>query len=105
MRTRRSRMEICARILETILEEEGALTKTYVMYRANISFKQLQKYLSLLLELEMIRIARKENSAFYEATEKGKLFLESFKTAKGLMTVKEKEKARAFIRGPGEEAH
>lgn len=87
MRIRRSKLEICAKILGSIAEEERAIAKTQIMYRANLSYSQLQNYLSLLLELDLIKEVKQENRVTYEITEKGKLLLGSYRKVKELMTV------------------
>jgi len=77
MRIRRSRLDIYAEILE-VISTRRAITKTHISYHANLSFRQVQKYLSFLLEWGLIREVKLENRSTYEITEKGKLFLESF---------------------------
>ena len=89
MRIRRSKSAIFARILGCI-EEERLFTKTRLMYRANLSFAQLQEYLSLLLELELVREVKEEDGTFYEITVKGKRFLEAFRKMKELTTIQNK---------------
>jgi predicted transcriptional regulator len=86
MRTRRAKLEICAKILETIATER-TITKTHIMYRANVSFRQLQKYLALLVELALIKEVERENRTTYEITERGKLLLEHYRKVKELMTI------------------
>jgi len=87
MRIRRSNLDICATILGCIAEGGRAIAKTQIMYRANISFSQLQNYLSLLLELDLIKELKQEDRVTYEITEKGKLLLQSYRKVKELMTV------------------
>ncbi|KPV64454.1 MAG: hypothetical protein AOA66_0145 [Candidatus Bathyarchaeota archaeon BA2] len=90
MRIRRSNLDICATILDTIAKEERAIAKTQIMYRANISFSQLQNYLSLLLELDLIKELKQEDRVTYEVTEKGKVLLKSYQKVKELMTTTRK---------------
>lgn len=90
-------MEIFARILASIAGEQRALTKTHIMYRANLSFRQLQNYLPLLLELDLIKEVKEENRVTYEIAEKGKLFLKAHRALKELTTIKE-ERAQ-LLRG------
>jgi predicted transcriptional regulator len=87
MRIRRSNLDICATILGSIAEGGRALAKTQIMYQANISFSQLQNYLSLLLKLDLIKELKQEDRVTYEITEKGKLLLQSYRKVKELMTV------------------
>lgn len=88
MRNRRSKLGILSEIL-AIAGEERAISKTHIMYRANISFRQLQSYLSLLLELELMKEIREEKRVTYVITEKGKLFLELYRDIERLTTIPE----------------
>jgi predicted transcriptional regulator len=73
---RRDRLYIMAEILEVTLE--GAL-KTQVMYRANLSFAQLNQYLTLLLDIKLLERKENKEKTVYKTTTKGMHFLESYK--------------------------
>ena len=73
---RRDRLSIIAEVLEVSLE--GAL-KTQVMYRANLSFAQLNNYLSLMLDINLLKLEKNGQKAVYKTTSKGMRFLESYK--------------------------
>ncbi|MGD8546067.1 MAG: winged helix-turn-helix domain-containing protein [Candidatus Bathyarchaeota archaeon] len=76
----RGRFDIIADILEASAEEE--VRKTHIMYRCNLSFKQLTSYLGFLLEKGLLHnvIENKEsNSDSFEITDKGKRFLKAYK--------------------------
>jgi predicted transcriptional regulator len=73
---RRDRLHIMAEILQITLE--GAL-KTQVMYKANLSFAQLNQYLSLLLNLKLLELKENSEKAIYKTTTKGMRFLEGYK--------------------------
>jgi len=67
MQHRRSSIEVIADILR--LGEAG---KTEIMYSANMSFRQLQKYLSFLLQLGLITKVEVGNPIItYRVTKKG----------------------------------
>ncbi len=75
MKSRRSSIEIIADILK--VGEHGA-RKTEIMYRANTSYSQVQKYLGLLLANDCIDQFTLDNSHFnYRVTEKGSDLLKS----------------------------
>jgi predicted transcriptional regulator len=84
MPIRRSHLEVCAQILEAI-ETAKIITKTHIMYRANISFSQLKHYMPMLLNLDLIREHRQGNQTVYEITEKGKLLLFHYHKVKELL--------------------
>ena len=86
-RKRRDRLYIMAEILEVTLD--GVL-KTQVMYKANLSFAQLNEYLKLLLDLKLIEAYNSDEKKFYKTTPKGLRYLQSYREIRELLK-KEKE--------------
>ena len=80
----RGSLEIIADILEA---SKGKARKTYFMYRCNLSFKQLENYLNLLLKRGLISAVEDDNNdaILFKITEKGERFLETYKGLQGLM--------------------
>jgi predicted transcriptional regulator len=76
---RRSRIDITADILR--LANEG-VRKTRIMYRCNLSYYQLQAYLKLLMDMELLV----SQSDLFKTTAKGLEFLEAYGTLTTLMT-------------------
>ena len=70
----RKELEIIKDILESVLLC-GGLTKTFIMYRAYLSYKSLTKYLDKLLRAKLLM---KDGSKYY-LTDKGKVFLKIYK--------------------------
>ena len=78
-------MDIIANILYV---SDGGAKKTHVMYKCNLSFRQLHTYLDLLIDRRLLRKVEKgENSRqeLYETTSKGKAFLKGYKNIKALL--------------------
>ena len=73
----RTRIEILASILN--VSHNGAL-KTHIMYKANLSHRQLEKYLGFLLEQGMVAKVTDEyyDATTYQITEKGIEFLRDY---------------------------
>ena len=71
----RDRLYIIAEILE--IAKNGAL-KTRIMYRANLSFTQLNDYLGFMLETHLLEKIRRNGKDIYKSTEKGLDFLERY---------------------------
>jgi len=63
---------------------EGTL-KTQIMYRANLSFAQLNEYLSLLLELNLLEAVVANGKTIYKTSEKGLRYLESYREIRELL--------------------
>jgi predicted transcriptional regulator len=81
----RSRPEIVARILEIASKE---VLKTHIMYKANLSHRQLESYLRFLLENGFIQeIKNGSDRTTYAATEKGADFLKEFSHVSNYMSL------------------
>jgi predicted transcriptional regulator len=90
---RRSEVEIICDILETCLD--GAV-KTSVVYRANLNFTRLNKYMNMLLGLGYISLSvvcgegnKNDMRIGYCTTEQGKGFLAKFVNMQKLSHVNE----------------
>lgn len=70
---RRDKLCIIAEILE--IAKEGSL-KTQIMYRANLSFTQLNDYLKFMLKTTLLKKFAERGKVMYAATEKGLDFLQ-----------------------------
>jgi predicted transcriptional regulator len=70
---RRDKLCIIAEILE--IAKDGTL-KTQIMYRANLSFAQLNDYLKFMLKLKLIQKLTEQGKEVYVATAKGLDFLQ-----------------------------
>ena len=75
-RKRRDRLYIMAEILN--VAKDGVL-KTQIMYRANLSFAQLNNYLSLLTDLKLLNENSSDRKTMYKTTKKGAKFMENYK--------------------------
>jgi len=72
-----------AKILE--IARDGAL-KTPIMYKANLSFTQLNKYLSYLLEAKLlVETVTKGDETIYKTTDKGLKYLQGYMTIRDLL--------------------
>jgi len=68
---RRDGVEICADLLHTA---RGGARKTQLVYRVNLNFKVVNRYLSVLLRNGLMVV----DPPFYSSTEKGEEFLRLF---------------------------
>ncbi len=69
---RRTRLEIVSDILELALR---GTRKTHIMYRSNLSFEQLEKYLDLLLAKALLEVKVNDVGKVYQTTRKGEELL------------------------------
>jgi len=86
----RDRLSIVAEILDITLH--GSL-KTQIMYRANLSFAQLNDYLSLLLRCNLVEKVETKEKTFFETTQKGIWFLKAHGEINRLLTPESFEEA------------
>ena len=70
----RNRVQIIASILEAA--NDGNTTKTKIMYKAFLSYSQLEEYLPILVENELLKFY--ENHSIFHNTEKGRQFIEIY---------------------------
>jgi predicted transcriptional regulator len=76
---KRSDIDIISDILN---EAHKGARKTRIMYRCNLSHRQLQAYLKLLLSMGLLA----SRSDLFQTTAKGHKFVEAYRTLKALMT-------------------
>jgi predicted transcriptional regulator len=92
---RRDKLSIIAEILE--IAKDGTL-KTQIMYKANLSFAQLNDYLKFMLKVGLLNKLRANGKNVYMATEKGIDFLQRHAELTELL--KEKEKSKNGVKIP-----
>jgi len=84
---RRDRHEIVAEILKTAV---NGRIKTHIMYRAKLSYSQINEYLPLLVErgfLENVKVTKSgQRSTIYKTTSKGLEFIENLESLNKLWT-------------------
>jgi len=85
-RKHRDRLCVMAEILGIAMN--GAL-KTPIMYKANLSFAQLNEYLPLLLEIGLLRNVNNGGKTVYKTTAKGLHYIQRHKEITALLTENE----------------
>jgi len=79
---RRDRLYIIAEILN--IAKSGCL-KTQIMYRANLSFAQLNEYLTFLTKIHLITIKNENKRTVYKTSTKGNRYLEKYEDIADLL--------------------
>jgi predicted transcriptional regulator len=72
---KRSAVNLMVDILKIALKGAG---KTEIVYKANLNFKQVRKYLDFLLEKGLIAVSSNKRKK-YRTTEKGKAFIKRYR--------------------------
>lgn len=81
----RGHLDIIADILNA---SGGGVKKTYLMYKCNLSFRQLKQYSGFLMNKGLLYLnSQQENSphGLFEVTDKGKQFLRAYRGLMALM--------------------
>jgi predicted transcriptional regulator len=94
---RRDKLFIMAEILD--IAREGSL-KTQIMYRANLSFTQLNDYLNFMLRISLLEKILENDRETYKATEKGVDFLQRYREITELLKTEDDNNGKNGIRIP-----
>jgi len=73
---KRDKLYVISEILE--IAKDGTL-KTQIMYRANLSFSQLNDYLKFMLKINFLKKIVENDKEIYRVTEKGLNFLQRYR--------------------------
>ena len=82
----RGRLDIIAHILASAV---GGVRKTSIMYKCNLSFKQLEGYVGFLLTKQLLKTFTRVESApsqLFETTARGMDFLRAYRNLDALMS-------------------
>lgn len=94
---RRDKLYIIAEILD--ISKEGSL-KTQIMYRANLSFTQLNDYLRFMLRISLLEKILVNDKDTYRATAKGLDFLQRYNEITELIKSEEESNGKNGIKIP-----
>ncbi|MCS7387072.1 MAG: winged helix-turn-helix domain-containing protein [archaeon GB-1867-005] len=86
---RRSRFEIYLDILEAVAE--GNKKPTHIMYRANLSWIRLKKYLNFLISRGLLRQSTNASTCTFSLTRKGREVLAYYKRLERLFHREERK--------------
>jgi predicted transcriptional regulator len=88
-------MHIMAEIMEVA---KGSKLKTRIMYRANLSFSQVNEYLSFLTKMGFLRVHVVNGQKLYETTAKGKLYIENYMEMSNLLRSRDRAEEKILLR-------
>jgi predicted transcriptional regulator len=92
---RRDRLHIMAEIMEVA---KGSQLKTRIMYKVNLSFSQVNAYLSFLTEMGFLRVRVENGKKLYETTAKGKLYIKNYIEMSNLLRSQDHADAQILLR-------
>lgn len=79
---RRDRLHILKEIMEAA---KGGQLKTRIMYMVNLSYSQVNEYLSFLAEMGFLSINERKGKTFYETSAKGEHYIENYQELLSLL--------------------
>ena len=82
MERKRSRIDIIHDIMLWIQNKSGRMKPTHLMYKANLSYNQMNSYLEELLEKEFIEKTIEKKSNYLLMTDKGFNFTQKIREMK-----------------------
>ena len=94
---RRDKLFIIAEIID--IARDGSL-KTQIMYRANLSFTQLNDYLRFIVGISLLEKITENGREIYRATEKGIDFLQRYREINELLKTEAETNCKNGIRVP-----
>ena len=77
---------------------KGSKLKTRIMYRANLSFSQVNEYLTFLTERGFLRLNEVDGQKFYETTIKGERYIENYMEMSSLLRSEKPAEAPLLMR-------
>jgi len=85
---RRSQFEIYLDILKAVAE--GKQKPTHIMYRANLSWTRLKKYLDFLIVQGLLKETVNESATIFTLTQKGKDVIGYYRRIEGVLYPRKK---------------
>jgi len=77
---------------------KGSQLKTRIMYKVNLSFSQVNEYLSFLTEMGFLRVCVENRRRVYETTDKSRLYIEKYLELSNLLRTQDPVEAQNLLR-------
>jgi len=82
MEGKRNRIDIIEDMLSSIIGKGGTIKPTHLMYKSNLSHKQMHLYLDELVSKELVIKVDKNNREYLSITDKGHQFMQKLREMK-----------------------
>lgn len=82
---RRTKSDILYDIIAVLIKNNGKMKPTRLLYKANLSYTQMQEYIKQLIEKNIVEEEEdKKGKKFYKITEKGYVYFNELKKVKDM---------------------
>ncbi len=82
MAERREKLDIIKDILEAIRDKGGSIKPTHLLYKSNLSHDSMKRYVSELIEKELVGEKEEKETKNFIITKKGLKFLTNYQQIK-----------------------
>lgn len=82
MAERREKLDIIKDILEAIRDKGGAIKPTHLLYKSNLSHDSMKRYVSELMDRELLAELEDKTGKKFTITDKGLKFLTDYQQIK-----------------------
>ena len=79
MNKKRNRLEVIRDILKVILERNGKIKPTHILYKSNLSHQMMEDYLGELIGKGFVVQHSVSTGKTYSVTDKGRTYLDKYK--------------------------
>ncbi|MFH1073192.1 MAG: winged helix-turn-helix domain-containing protein [Nanoarchaeota archaeon] len=79
MSLRRNKIQIIHDILKSIIDKNGKIKPTHLLYKSNLSHQKMTEYIQELIQKEMLSEVEEKSGKFYMITDKGRTFFHEYR--------------------------
>ncbi len=79
---KRSKLDIVYDMLRAMEDKGGKILPTHLLYKSNLSHQRMKNYVTELKERNLITETTVKKKTFYELTDDGRKFVQSYKQMK-----------------------
>ncbi len=81
---RRTKADILYDIIDVLIKNNGKMKPTRLLYKANLSYTQMQEYIKELKEKKVVEEVEEKKRKYYKITEEGYVYFNELKKVKDM---------------------
>jgi len=79
MNKKRDRLQVIHDILKAVMEKNGRIKPTHILYKSNLSHQMMDEYMKELIDKNFIVENKSSSGKTYSITQKGHEYIEKYK--------------------------